>query len=96
MRSATPPGKSLRSEVSHPRKSAQGSSGTIGDIMTPMPVFEIGVWNAWIPMLYFPLHPLIMMLVHRTPTLDVLPPPHIGIGPATATGPMNPVLGTVS
>jgi hypothetical protein len=33
--------------------------------MTLMPAFEIGVWNAWIPMLYFPLHPLIMMLIHR-------------------------------
>ena len=33
--------------------------------MTLIPAFEIGVWNAWIPMLYFPLHPLIMMLIHR-------------------------------
>jgi len=33
--------------------------------MTAMPAFEIGVWNAWILMLYIPLHPLIMMLIDR-------------------------------
>ncbi len=30
--------------------------------MSLMPAFEIGVWNAWIVMLYFPLHPLLMRL----------------------------------
>ncbi len=33
--------------------------------MSPIPAFEIGVWNAWIFMLYFPLHPLIMILVNK-------------------------------
>ena len=30
-----------------------------------IPTFEVGVWNAWIPMLYFPLHPLIMLLIDK-------------------------------
>ena len=33
--------------------------------MSIVPAFEIGVWNAWIPMLYLPLHPLIMILVDK-------------------------------
>jgi len=33
--------------------------------MSPIPAFEIGLWNAWIPMLYFPLHPVIMILVDK-------------------------------
>jgi len=33
--------------------------------MSLVPAFEIGVWNAWIPMLYFPLHPLIMIVVDK-------------------------------
>ncbi len=33
--------------------------------MSLVPAFEIGVWNAWIPMLYLPLHPLIMFLVDK-------------------------------
>jgi len=34
-------------------------------IMSWVPAFEIGVWNAWMLMLYFPLHPLIMILVDK-------------------------------
>jgi len=33
--------------------------------MSLVPAFEIGVWNAWILMLYFPLHPLIMIVVDK-------------------------------
>jgi len=33
--------------------------------MTLVPAFDIGVWNAWIFMLYFPLHPFIMMLINK-------------------------------
>jgi len=33
--------------------------------MSIIPAFEIGIWNAWIPMLYFPLHPLIMIVAHK-------------------------------
>jgi len=33
--------------------------------MSLIPAFEIGVWNAWIPMLYFPLHPLIMIVADK-------------------------------
>jgi len=33
--------------------------------MLLIPAFEIGVWNAWIFMLYFPLHPLIMILTDK-------------------------------
>ena len=33
--------------------------------MSLMPAFEVGVWNAWIFMLYFPLHPLIMLLIDK-------------------------------
>ncbi len=33
--------------------------------MSPIPAFEIGLWNAWIFMLYFPLHPVIMILVDK-------------------------------
>jgi hypothetical protein len=31
--------------------------------MSLVSVFEIGVWNAWILLLFLPLHPLIMMLI---------------------------------
>ena len=34
--------------------------------MSLTPAFEIGLWNAWILMLYLPLHPLIMMLIDKT------------------------------
>ena len=34
--------------------------------MSWMPPLRIGLWNAWIPMLYFPLHPLIMLAIHKT------------------------------
>ncbi|MGB6679905.1 MAG: hypothetical protein WBF08_01100, partial [Candidatus Bathyarchaeia archaeon] len=27
--------------------------------------FDIGLWNAWILMLYYPLHPLIMIVVDK-------------------------------
>ena len=30
-----------------------------------IPAFEIGVWNAWILLLFLPLHPLIMMLIDK-------------------------------
>jgi protein-S-isoprenylcysteine O-methyltransferase Ste14 len=33
--------------------------------MSWLPVFEIGLWNAWILMLYVPLHPLIMIVVDK-------------------------------
>jgi protein-S-isoprenylcysteine O-methyltransferase Ste14 len=33
--------------------------------MSLIPAFEVGVWNAWILMLYIPLHPLIMMLIDK-------------------------------
>jgi protein-S-isoprenylcysteine O-methyltransferase Ste14 len=33
--------------------------------MSLIPVFKIGLWNAWMLMLYIPLHPLIMMLVDK-------------------------------
>ena len=33
--------------------------------MSWLPVFKIGLWNAWILMLYFPLHPLIMIVVDK-------------------------------
>ena len=33
--------------------------------MSLMPAFEIGVWNAWILMLYYPLHPVIMLLIDK-------------------------------
>jgi protein-S-isoprenylcysteine O-methyltransferase Ste14 len=33
--------------------------------MSWLPAFEIGLWNAWILMLYFPLHPRIMMVVDK-------------------------------
>lgn len=33
--------------------------------MSLIPAFQIGVWNAWILMLYILLHPLIMMLIDK-------------------------------
>ncbi len=33
--------------------------------MTLIPTFEIGIWNAWILMLYFPLHPLMMIVIDK-------------------------------
>jgi len=33
--------------------------------MSLLPEFELGVWNAWILMLFFPLQPLIMMGIDR-------------------------------
>ena len=33
--------------------------------MSLIPAFEIGLWNAWVPMLYLPLHPLIMLLADK-------------------------------
>ena len=33
--------------------------------MSWVPAFKIGLWNAWLLMLYFPLHPLIMILVDK-------------------------------
>ena len=33
--------------------------------MSLIPAFQIGVWNAWLLMLYFPLHPLIMLLIDK-------------------------------
>jgi protein-S-isoprenylcysteine O-methyltransferase Ste14 len=33
--------------------------------MSLVPAFEIGVWNAWVFTLLFPLHPLIMMLIDK-------------------------------
>ena len=33
--------------------------------MSLVPAFQIGVWNAWILMLYYPLHPIIMLLIDK-------------------------------
>jgi protein-S-isoprenylcysteine O-methyltransferase Ste14 len=33
--------------------------------MSWIPSFQLGLWNAWIPMLYLPLHPLIMMAIYK-------------------------------
>lgn len=33
--------------------------------MTWLPVFRIGVWNAWIFMLFLPLHPLLMLVIDK-------------------------------
>ncbi len=33
--------------------------------MSLIPAFEIGIWNAWILMLYFPLHGLIMIVIDK-------------------------------
>ena len=33
--------------------------------MTLLPDFELGFWNAWILLLYFPLHPLIFFIVDK-------------------------------
>ena len=33
--------------------------------MSWLPAFEKGLWNVWILMLYFPLHPLIMIVVDK-------------------------------
>jgi protein-S-isoprenylcysteine O-methyltransferase Ste14 len=33
--------------------------------MSLIPAFEIGVWNAWILMLYLPLHPFIMIAIDK-------------------------------
>ncbi len=33
--------------------------------MSLIPAFELGIWNVWIPMLYLPLHPLIMIVADK-------------------------------
>jgi len=33
--------------------------------MSWIPAFQISLWNAWILMLYFPLHPIIMIVVDK-------------------------------
>ena len=33
--------------------------------MSWLPAFEMGLWNAWILMLYIPLHPLIMVVLDK-------------------------------
>ena len=33
--------------------------------MSWIPEFKLGLWNAWILMLYYPLHPIIMILVDK-------------------------------
>jgi protein-S-isoprenylcysteine O-methyltransferase Ste14 len=33
--------------------------------MSLLPAFQIGLWNAWIPMLYWPLHPVLMLLIDK-------------------------------
>jgi protein-S-isoprenylcysteine O-methyltransferase Ste14 len=33
--------------------------------MSWLPAFDLGLWNAWILMLYYPLHPLIMIVVDK-------------------------------
>jgi protein-S-isoprenylcysteine O-methyltransferase Ste14 len=34
-------------------------------VMSAVPASEIGVWNAWILMLYLPLHPLMFIMIDR-------------------------------
>lgn len=34
-------------------------------MMSWFPEFEIGFWNAWVLMLYLPLHPLIMLIIDK-------------------------------
>ena len=33
--------------------------------MSLVPAFEISIWNAWILMLYYPLHPIIMLVIDK-------------------------------
>ena len=33
--------------------------------MSLLPVFHIGLWNAWMLVLYYPLHPLLLLLVDK-------------------------------
>ncbi|UCG82695.1 MAG: isoprenylcysteine carboxylmethyltransferase family protein [Dehalococcoidia bacterium] len=33
--------------------------------MSAVPAFDVGVWNAWILMLYLPLHPLMFIVIDR-------------------------------
>jgi protein-S-isoprenylcysteine O-methyltransferase Ste14 len=33
--------------------------------MSLAPAFDIGLWNAWILMLYYPLHPALMLLIDK-------------------------------
>ncbi len=33
--------------------------------MSLLPEFELGFWNAWLLLLYFPLHPLIFLVVDK-------------------------------
>jgi hypothetical protein len=33
--------------------------------MTLIPAFEIGFLNAWILMLHYPLHPLVMLVIDK-------------------------------
>ena len=44
--------------------------------MSLIPAFEIGVWNAWIFMLYHFLPMPILMLIHRGTTEKFQPVPH--------------------
>ena len=44
--------------------------------MTFLPAFEIGVWNAWIFMLYHFLPMPLLMLIHKGATEKVEPKPH--------------------
>ena len=47
--------------------------------MSLIPAFEIGLWNAWIFMLYFPLHPVIMLLIDKL----------VGVGNVMGSVPYN-------
>lgn len=33
--------------------------------MSLLPAFQIGIWNAWILLLYYPLHPILLLLIDR-------------------------------
>jgi len=33
--------------------------------MSFVPAYEVGLWNTWIFMLYFPLHGILMLLIDR-------------------------------
>jgi hypothetical protein len=55
-------------EVLWPRPTANHHGGEDDEgrrMMSWVPAFKIGLWNAWMLMLYLPLHPLIMILVDK-------------------------------
>ena len=54
--------------------------------MSLIPAFEIGLWNAWLLMLYLPLHPLIMILIDKAVgTGDILKKMGTPLAPSNKT-----------